>query len=98
MGNVNNVDGLASILGSGVSSLPLKYLGLLLEALLRPNLFGMLLLRRSCIVSVWKMTHLSKDDRITLFLSVGVVNRIKKFQRDISWGGLHKGFKFHLVS
>jgi len=32
MGNVENVDGLASILGSGVFSLPLKYLGLLLGA------------------------------------------------------------------
>jgi hypothetical protein len=32
VGNVNNVDGLANILGCGVSSLPLKYLGLLLGA------------------------------------------------------------------
>jgi hypothetical protein len=32
VGNVNNVDGLASILGCGVSSLPLKYLSLSLGA------------------------------------------------------------------
>jgi hypothetical protein len=32
VGNVNNFNGLASILGCGVSSLPLKYLGLPLEA------------------------------------------------------------------
>lgn len=30
MGNVNDVDGLASILGCGLSSLPSKYLDLLL--------------------------------------------------------------------
>jgi hypothetical protein len=32
VGNVENVDGLAGIFGCGVSSLPLKYLGLKLEA------------------------------------------------------------------
>jgi hypothetical protein len=32
VGNVDIVDGLAEILGCGVVSLPLKYLGLLLEA------------------------------------------------------------------
>jgi hypothetical protein len=32
MGNVDNVDGLTGIRGYGVSSLPLKYLGLLLGA------------------------------------------------------------------
>lgn len=32
VGNVNNVDGLVDILGFGVSSLPLTYLGFLLEA------------------------------------------------------------------
>lgn len=33
IGNVNNVEGLANMLGCRVSSLPLKYLGLLLGAL-----------------------------------------------------------------
>jgi hypothetical protein len=46
MGNVNNVDGLASIMVCGVSFLPIKYLGLPLGALIRPNLFGTVLLRR----------------------------------------------------
>jgi hypothetical protein len=32
VGNVNNADGLADILGFGVSSLSLKYLGFMLEA------------------------------------------------------------------
>jgi hypothetical protein len=43
------VDGLDAILGCGVSSLPLKYLGLPL-ALIRPSLFGMVLLRRYSVV------------------------------------------------
>jgi hypothetical protein len=47
VGNVNNVDGLANILDCGVFSLPLKYLEPSLKLLLRPNLFGMVLLRRS---------------------------------------------------
>jgi hypothetical protein len=43
VGNVHNVDGLACVLGCGVSSLPLKYLGLPLGAFcvlgLRPSVF-----------------------------------------------------------
>jgi hypothetical protein len=47
VGNVENVDGLIGLLGCGVSSLPLKYFGLLLRAhLLRPSLFGIKLLKR----------------------------------------------------
>jgi hypothetical protein len=41
IGNVNNVEGLANILGCRVSSLPLSW-----ELRLRPNLFGIALLRR----------------------------------------------------
>lgn len=40
MGNVINVDGLVGILGCGVSTLPLKYLGLPLGASFKANLFG----------------------------------------------------------
>jgi hypothetical protein len=46
VGNVDNVDRLASILGCKVSSLPLKYLGLLLRASIRPSLFETMLLKR----------------------------------------------------
>jgi hypothetical protein len=40
VGNVNNVEGLARILGCRVSSLPMKYLGLPLGASFKANLFG----------------------------------------------------------
>lgn len=47
---MDNIDGLAGILGCKVSFLPLKYLGLSLDAsfrpLLRSSLFGMVLLKR----------------------------------------------------
>jgi hypothetical protein len=46
VGNVDNVDGLTGILGCGVSSLHLKYLGLLLGPLIRPRIFGIMLLIR----------------------------------------------------
>jgi hypothetical protein len=40
VGNITSVDGLADILGCGVSSLPLKHLGLPFGASSRPYLFG----------------------------------------------------------
>jgi len=43
---VENVDELVSILSYGVSSLPLKYLGLPLGSPIRPSLFGIELLKR----------------------------------------------------
>jgi len=46
IGNVGDVEGLASILGCGVASLPIKYLGLPLSAIIRHPLFGVALLRR----------------------------------------------------
>jgi integral membrane sensor domain MASE1 len=46
VGNVNNVAGLARILGCGVVSLPLKYLGLPLWACIRPSIYGTVSLRR----------------------------------------------------
>lgn len=46
VGNVNNVAGLARILGCGVVSLPLKYLCLPLWACRRPSIYGTVSLRR----------------------------------------------------
>jgi hypothetical protein len=46
VGNVDDIDGLVASLGCRVSSLPLKHLGLLLGPLTRPNLFGMVWLKR----------------------------------------------------
>ena len=45
MGNVINVDVFVRILGCGVSSSPLKYLGLPLGASFKANLFGTVLLK-----------------------------------------------------
>ena len=48
MDDVVDVDGLASIMACGVSSLPLKYISFLLEPPpIRPSLFGMVLLKKS---------------------------------------------------
>lgn len=47
VGNVDNVDGLAGILGCGVASSPLKYRGLPL----RPNLFETELLKDKALLS-----------------------------------------------
>jgi hypothetical protein len=44
--NVDNVAGLAWILGCGVLSLPLKYLSLPLGAVIRPSIFRTILSRR----------------------------------------------------
>jgi hypothetical protein len=46
MGNVDNAAGLAGILGCGVASLPLKYLGLFLGLPIRPIIYGIVSLRR----------------------------------------------------
>jgi hypothetical protein len=46
VGNVENVDGLAGILGYKVSSLPLKNLDLPLGATFKESIFGMVLLKR----------------------------------------------------
>lgn len=46
IGAMEDFGGLASILGCGVSSLPVKYLGLLLGASLRQNQSRMALLKR----------------------------------------------------
>ena len=49
MGNVDNADGLVGILGYRVSSLPLKYLGLLLGPPIRPSLLATMLLKRQTV-------------------------------------------------
>jgi len=70
VGCVDNVDGLASILGYGVSSLPLKYLGLLLGASFKAKsiwdgVFGKI----ERWLAGWKQMYLSKDGRVTLIKS-----------------------------
>jgi hypothetical protein len=46
MSNVDNLDGLADILGCRVSSLPLKYLVFRWGLSMRPTLFGAVLFKR----------------------------------------------------
>jgi hypothetical protein len=64
VGNDNNVDGLASILGYGVSYLPLKYLGLLLETSFKAkSIWDGVIEKIECRLASWKMMHLSKGGR-----------------------------------
>jgi hypothetical protein len=108
VGIVDNMDDLAGILGCGVSSLPLKYLGLPLGAPFKNK--SSWDERR---LASWKRLYLSKSGRVTLIKSTlsnlptyflplfpipsSVANRIEKLQRDFLWGGIGEEFKFHLL-
>jgi hypothetical protein len=113
VGIVDNMDDLAGILGCGVSSLPLKYLGLPLGAPFKASwdeVVGKIERR----LASWKRLYLSKGGRVTLikstisnlptyFLSLlpipsSVVSPIEKLYRDFLWGGIGEEFKFHLVN
>jgi hypothetical protein len=64
VGNDNNVDGLTSIMGYGVSYLPLKYLGLLLETSFKAkSIWDGVIEKIECRLASWKMMHLSKGGR-----------------------------------
>jgi len=69
-GAVDDVAGLASILGSRVSSLPMKYLGLPLGAPFKAKSIwnGIIDKIKQCLAS-WKRLYLSKGGRITLIES-----------------------------
>jgi len=112
VGCVDNVDGLVSILGCGVSSLPIKYLGLPLEACYKAKSIwdGVGKIERR--LSSWKRMYLSKGCRVTFikgtlsnlptYLSLfpipaSVANHIEKLHRDFLWGGLGEDFKYNLV-
>jgi hypothetical protein len=70
VGNVDNVDGLAGILGCGVSSLPLKYLGLPLEACYKAkSIWDGVVEKIECRLVSWKRMYLSKGGRVTLIKS-----------------------------
>jgi hypothetical protein len=102
VGNVDNVTGLADILGCGVSSLPLKYLGLPLGACYKAKpIWNGVVEKIERRLASWKRM-LSKGGRITLIKSTlsnlptyllslflipaSVANRIEKLYRDFLWG------------
>jgi len=111
VGNVNNVEGLAGILGYRVSSLPMKYLGLPVGASFKAKSKwdgnrGIIKKIERCLAG-WKRIYLSKGGRVTLIKStlsnlfpllVGVANRIEKLQRNFMWGGIGEEFEFYFVS
>ena len=70
-GNVVNVyNGLAWILGCGVSSLPLKYLGLPLGASFKAKHFWDCVIEKiECWLASWKQLYLSKGGMITFIKS-----------------------------
>jgi hypothetical protein len=70
VGHVDNVDGLAGILGCGVSSLPLKYLGLPLRACYKAkSIWNGVVEKIERRLASWKRVYLSKGGRITLIKS-----------------------------
>jgi hypothetical protein len=54
VGNVANVDGLASILGYRISSLPMKYLGLPLRAFKAKSIWNSIIEKMECRLADWK--------------------------------------------
>jgi hypothetical protein len=70
VGCVDNVDGLASILGCGVHSLPLKYLGLPLGASFKAkSIWDGVVGKIERWLASWKWMYLSKGGRVTLIKS-----------------------------
>jgi hypothetical protein len=70
VGNVNNVDGLANIMGCMVSYLPMKYLGLPLEAPFKArSIWDGVIEKNECRLAKWKRMYLYKGGRITLIKS-----------------------------
>jgi len=67
---VDNVDGLAAILGCEVSSLPLKYLGLTLGACYKAkSILNGIVEKVERRLASWKRMYLSKGGRVTLIKS-----------------------------
>jgi hypothetical protein len=101
IGEVENVEGLAQLLGCRVASLPMNYWGLLLSASYKavPIWNGVIKKMERRLVG-WKRMYLSKGGRLTLLQStlsnlstyyllfpipVGMANRLDKLQRNFLW-------------
>jgi hypothetical protein len=71
IGCVDNVDGLAGILGCGVSSLPLKYLGYPLGASFKAkSIWDGVVGKIERRLASWKRMYLSKGGRVALVKSI----------------------------
>jgi hypothetical protein len=71
VGNVDNEDGLAGILGCRVSSLPLKYLGLLPGASYKAkSIWNGVVEKIERRLASWKMMYLSKGGRVSFIKSI----------------------------
>jgi len=70
VGNVDNVAELASILGCGTSSLPLKYLGMPLGARHKAtSIWDDIVVKMERRLASWQKLYLSKGARVTLIKS-----------------------------
>jgi hypothetical protein len=66
-----DVEGLSRILGCGVESLPLMYLGLPLRAAYKdPSIWNKVIEKMESKLARWKRMYLSKDGRLTLIKSM----------------------------
>jgi hypothetical protein len=101
VGNIDHVEGLAGILGCGVFSLPLKYLGLPLGASYKAkHIWGGVIKKIERMITFIKNTLSNLPTYfMSLFsLSASVANHIEKLQRDFLWGELGEEFKYHTVT
>ena len=70
MGGDVDVDGLADIMSSGISALPLKYLGLLLGASYKAKYISNGVVEKiDCWLASWKEMYFFKGGRVTLVMS-----------------------------
>jgi len=114
IGEVENVDNLAHILGSRVASLPMTYLGLLLGASFKAtSIWNGIIEKVERRLASWKKLYLSKGGRLTLIKStlsnnttyylsfpipVSVAQRLERLQEDFLWSGIGDEVKFPLVN
>jgi hypothetical protein len=70
VGDVGDVEGVASILGCGVASLSIKYFGLPSDAHYKPStIWSSIIEKMENILVDWKRLYLSKGGRLTLIKS-----------------------------